>query len=129
MLYEYAVEPRAIGSSWQTFRYVIEKFGFDRGRLISQFPKTWFRLVYEATDGLQPVEKKRVEEALNLAKRNKIVKLGRGYDPNSGDWIHNALAQNAILPFHAIIATENPGAHHQVLLVAELDEQQPLMSA
>ena len=50
MLYEYAVEPRAIGSSWQTFRYVIEKFGFDRGRLISQFPNTWFRLVYDATE-------------------------------------------------------------------------------
>lgn len=39
MLHEYAVEPQAIGSSWERFRYVIEKFGFDRGRLISQFPK------------------------------------------------------------------------------------------
>ena len=73
MLYEYAVEPRAIGSSWQTFRYVIEKFGFDRGRLISQFPNTWFRLVYDAAEGFLPMEKKRTVEALNLAKRNKVV--------------------------------------------------------
>jgi hypothetical protein len=42
---------------------VIEKFGFDKGRLISQFPKHWFRDVYEATSGLPPVQKKRVEEA------------------------------------------------------------------
>ena len=41
MLFEYAVEPQAIGSNWQNFRYLIEKFGFDRGRLISQFPKAW----------------------------------------------------------------------------------------
>ena len=45
MLQEYAVEPAAIGSDWQTFRYLIEKFGFDQGRLISQFPKHWFREV------------------------------------------------------------------------------------
>jgi hypothetical protein len=37
MFFEYAVEPHAIGSNWQNFRYLIEKFGFDRGRLISQF--------------------------------------------------------------------------------------------
>lgn len=31
MLFEYAVEPQAIGSSWQNFRYLIEKFGFVGG--------------------------------------------------------------------------------------------------
>jgi hypothetical protein len=41
MFYEYAIEPRAIGSSWATFRYIIEKFGFDKGRLISEFPRRW----------------------------------------------------------------------------------------
>jgi hypothetical protein len=129
MLYEYAVEPRAIGSSWQTFRYVIEKFGFDRGRLISEFPRNWFRLVYDEIEALPPVEKKRVVEALHLAKRNKTIKSDRNYDPNAGDWLHNALAQNAHSPFHAIIAAENPSAHDQVLPVGELDEQQPLMIA
>ena len=128
MLYEYAVEPRAIGSSWQTFRYVIEKFGFDRGRLISQFPNTWFRLVYDATEAFPPMEKKRIVEALNLAKRNKVVKSGRPYDPGAGDWLHNALAQNAVTPFHAIIALENPGNHDRVLPVDDLDENQPWMA-
>ena len=49
MLFEYAVEPQAIGSSWQNFLYLIEKFGFDRGRLISRFPKDWFKEVYIAS--------------------------------------------------------------------------------
>jgi hypothetical protein len=128
MLYEYAVEPRAIGSSWQTFRYVIEKFGFDRGRLISEFPDTWFRLVYDGTDAFPPVERKKVVEALNLAKRNKVVKSARPYDPGAGDWLYNALAQNTVTPFHAIIALENPGNHDRVLPVGDLDENQPLMA-
>jgi hypothetical protein len=127
MLYEYAVEPRAMGSSWERFRYLIEKFGFDRGRLISQFPKTWFRLVYEAADDLGPVEKKRIEEALNLAKRNKVIRTGRAYD-GAKPWLENAIGQHAASPFQAIIALENPTAHSAVIPVDLLDEQQPLMA-
>jgi len=48
MLFEYAVEPQAIGSSWQTFLYLIEKFGFDRGRLISRLPGKWEKKVIQA---------------------------------------------------------------------------------
>jgi hypothetical protein len=48
MLLEYAVEPQAIGLSWQTFLYLIEKFGFDRGRLISRLPDKWKKKVTPA---------------------------------------------------------------------------------
>jgi hypothetical protein len=116
-----------MGSSWERFRYLIEKFGFDRGRLISQFPKTWFRLVYEAADGLGPVEKKRIEEALNLAKRNKVIRTGRPYD-GTKPWLENALVQHATSPFQAIIALENPAAHVAVIPVDLVDERQPLMA-
>jgi hypothetical protein len=128
MLYEYAVEPRAIGANWQKFRYVIEKFGFDRGRLISQFPKSWFREVYGAAEGLLPVEKKRIEEALNLAKRNKVVRSSRAYDPAAGTWLQNALAQHALSPFHAIMAADNSAAQAFVLPIDDLDELHPLMA-
>jgi hypothetical protein len=115
MLFEYAVEPRAIGSSWATFRYVIEKFGFDKGRLISEFPKRWFREVYDATAGFPPVQKKRVEEALNQARKNKVVRNYRPYDQEAGNWLDNALTENRRLPFHAIIAHENPHGDEVVL--------------
>lgn len=128
MFYEYAVEPRAIASSWQTFRYVIEKFGFDQGRLISQFPKAWIRLAYDGIGDVLPIERKRIEEALNLAKRNKVVRTGRAYDPNSGDWLHNALTQHALSPFHAIIALEKPAGNESVLPVDQLTEQEPRMA-
>jgi hypothetical protein len=128
MLYEYAVEPRAIGASWEAFRYVVEKFGFDKGRLISQFPKSWFREVYEAAESLLPVQKKRIEEALNFAKRNKVVRSSRPYDPAAGTWLQNALGQHLLSPFHAIIAADNPGAQAFVLPIDHLDELHPLMA-
>jgi len=127
MHYEYAVEPQAIGSSWENFRYLIEKFGFDKGRLISQFPKSWFREVYEAADTLSPMQRKRVEEALNHAKKNKVVRSGRSYDPTIGSWLENALAEHKRQPFHAIIASDAPKGEASALSMDTLDESAPLM--
>lgn len=126
MHYEYAVEPRAIGRSWATFRYLIEQFGFDKGRLISQFPKNWFREVYEAASDLQPMQKKRVEEALNQAKKTKVIRSGRPYDPNAS-WVANAVTEHQRFPFHAIIAAANPDANDIVLIADDIDEAHPLM--
>jgi hypothetical protein len=67
MLDEYAVEPEAIGLSWSDFRYVIEKFGFDHGRLISRFPNRWFEMVLEVAKTLPDVERKRVTVGLERA--------------------------------------------------------------
>jgi hypothetical protein len=128
MLYEYAVEPAAIGSSWATFRYVIEKFGFDKGRYISEFPKKWFREVYAATAGLPPGQKLRIAEALNQARKNKVVRSHRPYDADAGDWLHNALSEHRRLPFRAIIAMRNPGADAVVLTLDDMYELHPLMT-
>lgn len=127
MHYEYAVEPQAIASSWENFRYLIEKFGFDKGRLISQFPKSWFREVYQAADALSPLQKKKLEEALNKAKNNKVVRSGRNHDPSLGQWLDSALIEHQRQPFHAIIACNTPGSDPSVLPVDTIDESEPLM--
>jgi hypothetical protein len=127
MLFEYAVEPQAIGSSWQNFRYLIEKFGFDRGRLISRFPGKWEREVYAAAAQMKPTERARLEIALNQAKLSKFLRSGRPYDPAIGNWFQNAVTQHAVSPFHAIIAEQNPAAHPQVVTVDEVNEGHPLM--
>lgn len=127
MLFEYAVEPQAIGSSWQNFRYLIEKFGFDRGRLISRFPGKWEREVYAAAAQMKPTERARLEIALNQAKQSKFLRSGRSYDPAIGSWTQNAITQHAAAPFHAIIAAQNPAAYPEVITVDEVDEQHRLM--
>ena len=129
MLYEYAVEPQAIGSDWPTFRFLMSQFGFDRGRLISQFPKRWLRDVYTAAADVPDLHRKRMEEALKLAKRRKVVSFGRPYEPRLGGWFENALAQHAASPFRAIITETNPTGDDAVLHAADLDEHEPLMAA
>lgn len=129
MLFEYAVEPEAVGSGWQSFRYLFEKFGFDRGRLISQFPKSWVREVYAASANLKPLERKRIEVSLASGKQSKLMRSGRPFNPALGGWLPNAVAQQDSAPFHAIIASANANGHSSVLVASELDECEPLMEA
>ena len=129
MFFEYAVEPRAIGSSWQNFRYLIEKFGFDRGRLVSQFPKAWFNEVYGASAEMKEMERKRFVEILNQSKHTKVIRSGRPYDPALGSWLKNAVAQHTVAPFHAIIAEQNPSSLAGVITVNEADDDNPLMKS
>ena len=127
MHYEYAVEPRVLGSNWQTFVYLIEKFGFDKGRLISQFPSnSWFSEVYDAASKFPPTQKARFEILMKQARRTKVIRKGRAYDPNL-EWLPNALNEHQHLPFQAIIARENAAGSLGVLLAEEIDELHPLM--
>ena len=68
---EYAVEPAAIGADWETFRYLIDKFGFDKGRLISRMPKRWEKKVIAAAKdaGLPDVRMKSLVERLRQTKK------------------------------------------------------------
>lgn len=128
MLYEYAVEPRAIASDWQTCRYLSEKFGFDRGRLLALYPKKWLRLAIEAATNLPDVQKKTVVERLIRLKGDCSLRSGRGFDPELRDWLANAIAQQMVDPFHAIIASNNPGGQDFVLHANDLDETHPLFA-
>lgn len=128
MHYEYAVEPQAIGTNWQTLRYIVEKFGFDKGRLISDFPKHWFRYVYEAAEGLSDIQKAQVREVLKRAKdRNVVMRFGRTYNPELA-WLPNALSEHRRLAFRAILAAATSEGADYVLSVNDLDEIHPLMA-
>ncbi|CUW92154.1 MULTISPECIES: hypothetical protein [Rhizobium/Agrobacterium group] len=128
MLYEYAVEPQAIGSSWQTFLYLIEKFGFDRGRLISRLPGKWEKKVIQAAKeaGVSDIRMASIIERLKNAK-SVVVDFGRPYDAEKS-WLDNAQTEHERAPFHAIIAQQNPSGNASVLPVADINDQQPLMA-
>lgn len=131
MLYEYAVEPKAIGTSWESFKYLIEKFGFDRGRLISRFPKKWTQQVIETArqSGMAEVRFKSLVDKLDKAKTQVLVPSGRHYDSVAGDWLDNAIQQHTLEPFRAIIASENRGVKDFILVAEEIVEETPLMIA
>lgn len=128
MHYEYAVEPRTIAADWHTCRYISEKFGFDRGRILSLYPNQWLPLAIKEADGLSDIDKKKVIEKLLQLKRNCSIRSNRDYDPDLPEWINNAIAQQAIHPFHAIIAMENPGNENFILQANDIDDSHPLFA-
>ncbi len=131
MHHEYAVEPAAIGSNWEIFRYVFEKFGFQKGRLISRFPGPWPRLVIEAAAqaGVGDIAYAKIVEKLRQGRRTALVRTGRDYDPILGSWVENAAASHAIRPFRGVIAQQGAELDDVAISLAELDDDHPLMVA
>lgn len=124
---EYAVEPAAIGQSWDSFRYLIEKFGFSEGRVISRFPSKWERRVLEAADaaGVPPMARQRIVDKLRAKKDFALFRNGRVYDPDLPTWIENAIASNAEEPFHAILVAETHDGDN-CICTNDLDDTHPL---
>ncbi len=126
MHYEYAVEPAAIAEDWKACRYLAELFGFDRGRLLSQFPKKWLPMAIEAAADLPPVEKKRVIEKLRLLKERASVRAGRTYDPDGGSWLDNAVREHAAVPFRAIVARDTVASVADIVAVDDVSNTHSL---
>lgn len=119
MIHEFAVDPDAL-AGWHNFRYLVEHFGVENGRLISRFPKNWKRMVYEACNSCLPVEKKRIEEGLRGIEA-KLLASGRSYDQSS-PWPPNAIRSHAERPFRAIITTPERAGSNPLLDVSVLCE-------
>ena len=94
MLSEYAVDRAAIGANWRTFKDLIDRFGADRGRLISRLPAKWEKKVIQAARdaGVPDVRMTDIVERLRNSK-HKVVDFNRTYD-HEADWIDNALREH-----------------------------------
>lgn len=127
MLFEYAVEPKAISLDLRTCQYLSSLFGFDRGRLLSLFPRKWLPMAIQATDHLPDTEKKRVVEKLVTLKRRASIKSGRSYDIAIDSWLENAIKQHNLKPFHAIVATEGCD-HASIVCIDDFDIEHELVT-
>lgn len=123
MIYEYAVEPACLGE-WSAFRYLIENFGVPQGRLISEFPGKWLKMVYISCGSFSFQQKQKLQVELARIKKQGLCKSSRPYDSNL-DWLDNALAQHSNKPFRAIISVEN-NAKNQIIDASEITESDPL---
>lgn len=124
---EYAVEPDAIASNWESCRYLSEKFGFDRGRIISMFPKQWAKEAINSIDSnLGDIEKKKIREKVLYLKRYCSISSGRHYCNETNSWLESAIKQQKSNPFHAIIATKKSDSECScVLTLNEIEENHP----
>jgi len=126
MIKEFAVEPEAIVNSYRDFSYVVEKFGVCEGRVISRFPKTWKRLVYEAAQERHQgkVEGKRIEERLRRLPDEVLVAMSR--PAGNGEWIAVAIAEHQRQPFDYLL-TNGPQGIAEAVPVENLDGEHPCL--
>ena len=122
MFSEYALDPSLLGN-WKDFRYFVEKFGWQHGRLIAVFPKRWKRLVYESLS-CGDVEKKRIEEKLVRIDDRLLKRPGCPFD-YSRSWLENCVSEQGrgtFPPFRLIVSSENPFEHPDVAMGDDLEE-------
>lgn len=120
ILHEFAVEPRVL-SDWKTFKYVMEKFGFPQGRVISRFPKKWERQVIEILKPkLQDIHIEKLVELLKKYKHDRLINSHRSFEGNKS-WKDNVIREHEIKPFHKIIVA-SPYEHTDIVCIDDADE-------
>jgi len=105
MWQEYAVEPSAL-SDFMHLKYVVEKFGYSQGRILSQFPSDWVRQVYEAIGEMPDVRRKTATVLLQRLKAEGLAGFGREYQPNQ-TWVNNAFREHSSRPFRTLVSTNS----------------------
>lgn len=123
MIHEYALEPELV-ATWgnrHDYRCFILKFGLGQPRIVSRYPERWARLVWQAFRPASDFESTRMTEL--LARLSEHMVRRRNYIWQAeGTWLMNAHREHERVPFHAILARENPGNHGSTLIAADLDE-------
>lgn len=129
MLSEYAVDPAAIGADWRTFKDLIDRFGADKGRLISRLPAKWEKKVIQAAKdaGVPEIRMASIVERLSNSK-HKVVDFNRAYD-HEADWIKNALREHGTRPFKAIICEAGLAACAVTIQPDDCSDGHPLFPA
>lgn len=129
MLSEYAVDPKALGADWRVFKDLFDRFGGDKGRLISRFPKKWESKVIQAAKeaSMPDVRMKSLVERLRRGKY-RIADFERIYEAESS-WMENAIRLHAERPFHAIVHDCEPAPCPEALLVDDCTDDAPLFHA
>ncbi|HIJ88889.1 MAG TPA: hypothetical protein HPP97_14620 [Desulfuromonadales bacterium] len=121
MLHEYALDPSVL-TNWQSFRYFFENFGVPQGRMISQYPKKWKKLVYEACSGCRDIERSRIEQRLADID-DRLFRTTALFDA-ALPWLVNAETNRKA--FRAVISTANPSRHDNIIIADDISDTDPL---
>lgn len=105
MFAEYALEPSLLATK-ESARHFVTQFGFENGRLIAKYPRTWEILVLEQVQSLPDQLRKTLVEYLLRLKRC-CVDRGGNWQPTES-WLNNAISEHKRSPFAAILSSSNP---------------------
>lgn len=120
MIYEFAVDP-AIVATWcqrGLGSLFADHFGLGTPRIISQFPRSWEKLVWNEYRQLGHHRNRNrsllMEQILKRVSDTTVRRTTRHWD-NSKSWLENTELQHQIAPFDAILSSSNPRAHTHVI--------------
>lgn len=118
MIYEYALEPELV-ATWtdrQVCGFVKKSFEFGTARVVSQYPRRWRKLVWDAYGGGGDLRRKRLEVLLDHLSEQSIRRRDYTWEPDVGGWIENAQREHQKCPFHAIVVrTDHKCKPHVVI--------------
>lgn len=120
MIKEFAIDP-SLFADVRTAQFLFAVIGLDNGRLVSDYPQRWQRMVSQSIKAseLQPVMKKTL--------KNRLSKISRGifrnpYREDSGmEWGAQVLDSHRETPFAAVISEE--GDADTVSMQSILDDE------
>lgn len=102
MLYkEFAIAPHLIADI-RDLKLLEARFGYDKGALISSFPKAWFKevvITLKAMNSDNQVD--RLTDRLREIKDKALHKYSRDY--SGVDWLSSAQSTHQVKPFHRIV--------------------------
>lgn len=123
MISEYALEPKELLANLDQKYFFRESFGSRTGRILSQYPKKWGRLVwkeFEASEFSSSVQRRiGLEEILAGKMLAQSVKRPLSVEAQE-DWLAQAELEHEKGAFRAILASDNPRGHADVLGVQNL---------
>ncbi len=122
MIYEYALEPEMV-AAWSNLHsqpHFKRAFGLGQGRIVSRYPKSWAKMVWDSFSGDSDMDKKRLEELLARLKETMVKRKDYCWDSDKGSWLENAVQEHARHPFFAIMARSNPKDNGVILIEADL---------
>ena len=121
MVHEFALDPELVASWGDRLhgRIFIDKFGFGTGRVVSRYPKSWQRRVWEAFENASAapaseIERTRVEVLLKSLTEPMVHRRACVWD-NTCSWLENAEREHERRPFHAILSSDNPRDHLNIV--------------
>lgn len=117
MIAEFAVEPASMVTSLDRFIGMIDRFGIDQGRIISDFAQDrWSRAVIEAaeTARLGEIAQQSIVERLREKRDEMAIARLRTYPRIDGGWIANVLAEDARSPWACIVTDTSNGHPREV---------------
>ena len=98
---EFAIAPSQI-SSIADLVILESRLGYEKGAVLSRFPKSWFREVLQKLNmELDGSKLDRATEKLRALQSSKLVALGRPFEGNA--WIEAAINNHATKPFHLLV--------------------------